>query len=68
MLVCLCGDIGLVVKELRLSFEGIVPSVQKNFTSFPSISESSLFASELVPRRSHWLVSHFSPKTSLTIV
>ena len=42
--------------------------VQKNFTSCPVTSLSSRLARRLVPRRSHWLVSHFSPKTSLTMV
>ena len=41
---------------------------QKNFTSSPTTSLSSRLARRLVPRRSHWLVSHFSPSTSFTIV
>ena len=43
-------------------------TVQKNFISLPSISESSMLASRLVPRRNHLFVSHCSPSTSFTIV
>jgi hypothetical protein len=41
---------------------------QKNFVSSPSTSLNNKFANLLVPSRNHWLVSHFSPSTSLTIV
>ena len=41
---------------------------QKNFTSCPVTSLSSRLARRLVPRRSHWLVSHRSPSTSFTMV
>lgn len=54
-------------------FQSFAPSLlltgsQKNFTSSPTTSLNRRFANLLVPSRSHWLVSHFSPSTSLTIV
>ena len=54
--------IGLILCPLRLILS------QKNFVSSPTISLSSMLASRLVPRRSHLLVSHFSPRTSFTMV